>query len=424
MGRLLKLEHFKAIFPKAPVEFCDEIDKWLIPFGITSVFGVAAFMAQAGNESGAFTGFEEFMNYSSAGLMRQFPDGFPSDQPEKAKQYAAAGPKAIANYVYGPDYPTAKRKGLGNTIPGDPWRFRGCGIFQITGRAIYGKCNDLLGSSKFNTVEEFADYAKTFQGIVLSAFLYWKLKKLGKYIANFDEMNKVVNPDCKENSIKNALYASWISVLNGGPVTYSMSRDWIRKPANSPASIYNTANYLPNGGAKNSGGVNDINIPAEVKNSEEVVRPHPSNTNNNPSAPVVPLNTAIARDSNVLKGGNFKHKFRVVLSRSFLRDQFQCPCGCGWSTVDTNLIVALQKLQDAIGDDKPITVLVGTICDKQRKRALCDQAFHHIIGRAADIKVKDASAPYIVKKLESLFGNKVFCYAVDNEVVHLDSGNW
>lgn len=81
----------------------------------------------------------ENLNYSVDGLLKTF--GRHRISEADARRYGRAGGRpanqeAIANIIYGGEW---GRVNLGNTQPGDGWRFRGGGLAQITGRANYGK---------------------------------------------------------------------------------------------------------------------------------------------------------------------------------------------------------------------------------------------------------------------------------------------
>ena len=89
---------------------------------------LAMFLAQAAHESGGFSRLVENLNYSADGLQRTWPKRFPTI--EFAQRYARQ-PDKIANYVY------ASRMGNGAEASGDGKRYRGRGIFQLTGKDNY-----------------------------------------------------------------------------------------------------------------------------------------------------------------------------------------------------------------------------------------------------------------------------------------------
>jgi putative chitinase len=86
---------------------------------------LAHWLAQFGHESQSFTKFEESLNYSATRLVQVWPKRFPT---AKDAQPYANNPEELANKVYGGR--------LGNTQPGDGWKYRGRGP-QITGRFNY-----------------------------------------------------------------------------------------------------------------------------------------------------------------------------------------------------------------------------------------------------------------------------------------------
>jgi putative chitinase len=90
---------------------------------------LAAFLANAGHESRNFTRLEEDLFYRSAERIRAV---FPSRVRDLAEAAALVGrPQALANRVY------AGKLGNGPEDSGDGWRFRGRGLFQLTGRGNY-----------------------------------------------------------------------------------------------------------------------------------------------------------------------------------------------------------------------------------------------------------------------------------------------
>lgn len=96
---------------------------------------LAHWLGQMHVESAGFTTREENLNYSVDGLLKTFSRSRISEADARKFGRTAARPankSAIANIIYGGEF---GRKNLGNTQPGDGWKFRGSGVKQITGRA-------------------------------------------------------------------------------------------------------------------------------------------------------------------------------------------------------------------------------------------------------------------------------------------------
>jgi len=89
-------------------------------------------------ESG-FRSVPENMNYSAERLRQVFP----RFSIEEARQITAGGPVAVAEAVYGYQTPTGRT--LGNTEPGDGWKYRGRGFIQLTGRSNYAQYSQAAG---------------------------------------------------------------------------------------------------------------------------------------------------------------------------------------------------------------------------------------------------------------------------------------
>lgn len=103
-------------------------------FGMTNSRRQAMSLAQMGHESTLFTVLEEDLSYSPGRLMEVWPARFRSYA--QAVEYAR-DPQKLGNLVYGGR--------LGNTAPGDGYRFRGRGLIQLTGRANYAAAGKALG---------------------------------------------------------------------------------------------------------------------------------------------------------------------------------------------------------------------------------------------------------------------------------------
>lgn len=95
-------------------------------FEINTRLRVCAFVAQLGHESQDMTKWRENMNYSATRLRQVFKKYFPTMASAKAVEHQ---PAAIANIVYGGR--------MGNTRPGDGWKFIARGPIGATGREMY-----------------------------------------------------------------------------------------------------------------------------------------------------------------------------------------------------------------------------------------------------------------------------------------------
>jgi len=129
--------------------------------GITTPLRIAHFLAQALHETGGFTILRENMNYSAQRLIQIFGIGHHSAAVTASEAARLAGhPEAIAERVYGLGN-SRKARELGNTKPGDGFRYRGNGVLQITGRAAHRRMGaacgvDFEGNPELVTAPEHA----------------------------------------------------------------------------------------------------------------------------------------------------------------------------------------------------------------------------------------------------------------------------
>ena len=138
------------------VAFC----KQAYTSGITDPVELAQLLAQVKTES-QFRPVEETLRYSAQFLFSNFPYtatrpwGFKSEA-EAATVCCGKDRVALANRIYG--------SRMGNTSPGDGFKYRGRGFIQLTGKSnyvAYGYANN-------------PDALLTFQGAADSAITYWK----------------------------------------------------------------------------------------------------------------------------------------------------------------------------------------------------------------------------------------------------------
>lgn len=136
-------------------------------YGLKTAERIAHFVSQAKHESNGFKSISENLNYSKEGLMKVFKKYFPDDL--TAKSYARQ-PEKIANRVY------ANRIGNGDEASGDGWKYRGRGIFQLTGRANYAAFGHYIKED----IENNPDLLITPEFAVKSALWFWFKNKLNE----------------------------------------------------------------------------------------------------------------------------------------------------------------------------------------------------------------------------------------------------
>lgn len=129
----------------APADTGQLLAKWLPVGHINNRLRLIHFMAQAAHES-AFAPRVENLNYSVQALLTKF--GRHRISEADARRFGRidgvqkANQVEIANRIYGGEF---GRTQLGNVNPGDGWRMRGKGVFQITGlrnHVLYGFGSD------------------------------------------------------------------------------------------------------------------------------------------------------------------------------------------------------------------------------------------------------------------------------------------
>ena len=213
---MITLEQFSAMIPTNR-----EADDWyeiavdmFKKYDIITNNRIAGFMAQCAHESRDFTALEENLNYSESSLNRVFGRYFGTGK-RNAKEYAR-NPEKIANYVYQDEF-RSKRGALGNTNPGDGWRFRGRGIKQLTGRNNYSA----FAKTVRMTAEEAAEYVATKQGAFESACWFWKTNNIASYADKGDivGMSKKINGGTIGLDDRKRRWNTALAILNGNVST-------------------------------------------------------------------------------------------------------------------------------------------------------------------------------------------------------------
>ena len=142
---------------------------------------IAYFMAQCHHESGGFVFVSENLNYKASGLVKVFPKYFDEST---ARAYEKQ-PQKIANRVY------ANRMGNGDEASGEGFKYSGKGIIQLTGKDNYTRFAQSLEIS----VEDAAEYMKTFEGAAQSACWFLETNNLNKFAdaGDLKTMTRVIN---------------------------------------------------------------------------------------------------------------------------------------------------------------------------------------------------------------------------------------
>ena len=191
----------QMIGPRATAE------KWIHPisttlerYSITTLNDVAGFLANACHESQNFTRLEENLNYSSAYRINSlWPRRFSLDEAEKFTH----NPKKLANRAY------ADRLGNGDEASGDGYRYRGRGLFQITGKDHYEVYGELLGLDLLKN----PDLLLKPMNAALSAGAYWNALDLNGFHF-FDETTRAITGKAMTGAIPRAsLYVHFQKIL-------------------------------------------------------------------------------------------------------------------------------------------------------------------------------------------------------------------
>lgn len=150
----MRIEQLTQIMPQAGKRaalFLNALNSAMTEFGISSKLNQAAFLATVAHESGQLI------------YMRELASGDAYEM----------------------------RADLGNTWPGDGRRFKGRGPIQITGRANYAACGDVLGLDLISNPELLEIPEK---GCRASAW-FWKTHNIGRYAeaGDFDGVSDAIN---------------------------------------------------------------------------------------------------------------------------------------------------------------------------------------------------------------------------------------
>ncbi len=157
--------------------------------GISTPRRVQHFFAEMGVETGGLSSISESLNYSVDGLRNTFSKARISDADCQRLGRSPGHPaeqEAIANLVYGGAWGAAN---LGNTEPGDGWRYRGSGFIQTTGRTNFRACGH----------ENDPDTLRTPDAGFRAALVYWTDHNINAVADGEDvaAVRRIINPKLK-----------------------------------------------------------------------------------------------------------------------------------------------------------------------------------------------------------------------------------
>lgn len=107
-----------------------------------------------------------------------------------------------------------------------------------------------------------------------------------------------------------------------------------------------------------------------------------------------------------------------MISAHFSRSEFACRCGCGFDTVDAELLAILEAVRQHF--DAPVKVSSACRCSVRNESVGGGAKSQHLLGRAADIQVKDVPPPQVADYIESLWPDE-HGLGRYNSFTHVDS---
>lgn len=192
----------------------------------------AMFMAQMDHESGGFRTTSENLNYSKKGLLKTFGKYYKTDAEAAAD---ANNPEAIANKVYGGR--------MGNTDPGDGYKFRGRGFTQLTGKDNYIEAGNDLGLDLVNNPDQAADPANAAK---ISAW-YWKKRNIGAAgkAGDVESATRRINGGLNGLADRKEKYSQYLTQASAGELTMQTGNDTKAVPPPAVAQAIASAMSVP-----------------------------------------------------------------------------------------------------------------------------------------------------------------------------------
>lgn len=172
---------------------------------------IVGFLSQIGHESAGMSTLTESLNYSVESLINRFKRHRISIEDAKRFGRAPGRPanqERLANILYGGAW---GEKHLGNTKPGDGWRFRGRGLKQLTGRFNYEACGQAIGEPLTAYPERLLEPINA----ALSAGWFWQSNGLNAVAdrGDVESMTRIVNGGVNGLDARTALWTAGLEVF-------------------------------------------------------------------------------------------------------------------------------------------------------------------------------------------------------------------
>jgi zinc D-Ala-D-Ala carboxypeptidase len=103
-----------------------------------------------------------------------------------------------------------------------------------------------------------------------------------------------------------------------------------------------------------------------------------------------------------------------ILDSHFSREEVACKCGCGFDTVDAELLNVMEKIRDIIGPYQPSSVCR---CIQHNRNIGSNDTSQHVKAKACDVPTKDPKSLY--EKLDIMYPNK-YGIGLYDSFVHID----
>lgn len=117
----------------------------------------------------------------------------------------------------------------------------------------------------------------------------------------------------------------------------------------------------------------------------------------------------------------FQRGDSTALTKNFTRLEFQCPCGCGQQSADTELAEKLQLIRDKV--DRPLKITSGYRCILHNAAVGGSSGSKHRYGMAADWRTANRSInPVALGIIATQYFKAVGIYWYDGcAIVHTDT---